>query len=148
MVVCIYLCSCDLQTRFYACLKLSFEMDAVLFIGDFSSKLQLGEYSKLLFLFQSVLVLDCVQTVSSVRYLNINLGSEHTYFRLLVSSCYHVLDLCGIEILNHTTCTKPPLRVPAFLDLGSCLDAFMSLVSFFSSSFFHDDVCSWNRFLH
>lgn len=91
---------------------------------------------------------DCVQTVSSVRYLNINLGSEHTYFRLLVSSCYHVLDLCGIEILNHTTCTKPPLRVPAFLDLGSCLDAFMSLVSFFSSSFFHDDVCSWNRFLH
>lgn len=93
-------------------------------------------------------MLDCVQTVSSVRYLNINLGSEHTYFRLLVSSCYHVLDLCGIEVLNHTTCTKPPLRVPAFLDLGSCLDAFMSLVSFFSSSFFHDDVCSWNRFLH
>lgn len=69
-------------------------------------------------------------------YLNINLGSEHTYFRLLVSSCYHVLDLCGIEVLNHTTYTKPPLRVPVFLDLGSCLDAFISLVSSFSSLFF------------
>lgn len=56
-----------------------------------------------------------------------SLGSKPTHLRI----CLFVLSswICVAQT-SYPTFTKPLLRLPAFLDLGSCLDAFIPLFNF------------------